>query len=81
MGNSPSAEAVWRSSGRAVFGDGVGRGIARGVSGVRGGVGRVNLGDGGGRKSAGLVVQRGDGAGGVWFECKRLRCEGDCGGR
>ena len=40
--------------------------MASGVSGVRGGVGRANLGDGGGRNSAGLVVQRGDGtAGGV----------------
>ena len=38
--------------------------MANGVSGVRGGVGRANLGDGGGRSSAGLVAQRGDGAAG-----------------
>ena len=81
VGNSASAEV--RSSGRAVLGDGGGRSMHSGVSGVRGGVGRVNLGDGGGggRNSAGLVTQRGDGAGGVWLECRRLRWEGDCGGR
>ena len=69
--------------GRDVPGDRTGI-LGMGVSGVRGGVSEyddcVNT-EGGGRNSPGLDVHRGDAAGGVWFECKRVKWDGDCGGK
>lgn len=69
--------------GRDVPGDRTGI-LGIGVSGVRGGVSEyddcVNT-EGGGRNSPGLDVHRGDAAGGVWFECKRVKWDGDCGGK
>lgn len=85
-GASDPVEGAPGGEGREVSGERRGRsGIGvSGVRGVRGGVSVyadcVNTEVGGGRKSAGLVVHRGDKAGGVWFECRRVRCDGDCGG-